>query len=674
MAHPFHLTASHARALRVFLTLALLIPLALNFFLNQVAPAYAGSCAEDPTNLITNGTMAPGSPNPFGVVSANWNAFVVSANVPNFENAPNEGWDPNGSQYIWSDNGYFDAGIYQRVTNLAVGQTYHYWIVWGQAQHEVQGVDSPTNQIERQIGIDLTGGTNPRAASVQWSVPLDPSRTSGFSRIEWNLYFNASGSTATFFMRVVNHIADGRNKVFFDTACLFPSAGSATTTPWATTAVTATRTATLSPTQAFTATPTSANASATPTRTNTPTFTSTLVALTSTLTRTFTATATRAATEMATLTPNAACALTPVTTINVGAHPKGIAVDPATNRVFVGLADSSSIAVIDANTRQLLATWTTDGAGNTNGLAFAQNKLFVSKRNNASVSVVDTTNGAFVQNIAVGNAPYGVGASSTRVWVANFSDSTISLIDAATNTVLSTTAASLYPSLIAPLGSRAFISAWGAGVMDVDTNNTVQKTLATGDGSFGVATNSTTNRAYVSNRNTSVLTTIDTSTDAVLGTFTETAVPYALALNPNTHHLFIVLADSNVLRVRDASTMNFVADLSLGVQGANGGDSIAVLNNSIYVANNSDGTVTVITDCASPATTPTATPTRTPTRTATSTMTPTTTRTLVSTSTPTQTPTQTPTNTPALTNTPAATVTETPFVPSIFIYLPLMGE
>jgi hypothetical protein len=214
-----------------------------------------GSCAEDPGDILLNGTMAAGNPNSYGVVAANWNAFVLSANVPNFENADNEGWDPNGSQYIWSDNGQFDAGIYQRVANLTVGQTYHYWIVWGQAVHQIQGVNYTTN-IDRQIGVDLTGGTNATAATVQWSVPY--TGQSGFNRVEWNLSFIAPTSTATFFMRVINYHNDGRNKVFFDTACLYPATGSPTSTPWATPTVTGLPSATHSPTATNTMTGTPA--------------------------------------------------------------------------------------------------------------------------------------------------------------------------------------------------------------------------------------------------------------------------------------------------------------------------------------------------------------------------------------------------------------------------------
>ncbi len=226
---------------------------ALGVSLSHPPRASAGSCAEDAGNLLKFGTMQPGNPNAFGVIAKKWRGFVIGGNVPHFEIADNEGWDPYGSQYIWRDLGAWDAGIFQKKKNLVPGQTYHFWMIWGQALHDMQG--------DRQIGVDLTGGTDPTAPTVQWTVPYFGG--GGFNRPEWSLYFTAPSSVATFFLRAQNGHTDGRNKVFFDAVCLYPATGEPTTTPWTTPAVTATPTAT--PTLTPTATP-----SPSPTLTPTP--------------------------------------------------------------------------------------------------------------------------------------------------------------------------------------------------------------------------------------------------------------------------------------------------------------------------------------------------------------------------------------------------------------------
>lgn len=769
--------------------IALIVILSSLYFLNNTTPASAGSCAQDPNNLLLNGTMRAGPKNNFGVVAKNWSGFVLSPQKPHFENAGNEGYDPNGSQYIWADSARFDAGIYQTVSKLTPGQTYHYWLVWGQALQDIGGVNKRKKGIDRQIGVDVTGGTDPSSPTVQWSVYYDTG--SGFNRPEWHLYFKAPGTTATFFLRAINTLRTGRDKVFFDTACLFAAPNSPTTTPWATTSAgntpvpsatptrtqqpaplsspTATRTATRTATAAATSTapvaPTpddpsviwdarlpALNVSLQPAnvapgtlywkltrleyddpyqhcgdfgsdhdmyfvltdqnggkvvnqhvwqgwpdgttdaysdtrgiadialwsnydptrgpgpyfgwvdglpsdvvtgmglplrhhvsfvmyfrktiaspytpRTATPTgpWASPVPSLTPTLTcrvsstvtptrvggstatptRTLTpsvvppdTTSTPTATSTATVQPPpVACSIRPLTTISVGAKPKGVAVDPVTNRVFVGLAASSSVAVLDANTNKLIATWATDGLGNTNGIAFSQNKLFVTKRNNASVSVVNATTGAFVKNIPVGNAPYGIGANGASVWAANFNDGTVSLLNPATNTKVRNTTVGGYPAQVAPLNDHAYVTTYGTGVVDLDANGFFLHALSGITGAFGVAANPTTNRVYVSNRDTNSIAVINAASDTLSATFTESATPYALAVNPNTNHLFIVLADSNSVRVRDVGTWNLLANISIGTQGTNGGDSIGLLNGNVYVANTSAGTVSVIADCA----------------------------------------------------------------------------
>lgn len=242
-------SANLKRPLLAAMLAALLVPI-IALALYSPPRASAGSCAEDAGNILQNGTMAPGANTQYGIVADKWKPFVVGSTIPNFENAPNEGWDPNGSQYIWRDLQAWDAGIYQKVTTLSAGQTYHFWMVWGQALHDLNGANDRATMLNRQLGVDLSGGTDPTSPNVIWTVPYYG--TGGFNRAEWNLYFKASGSTATFFLRAQNKHLDGRNKVFFDTACLYAAgSGTPTSTPWTATSAppTATPTASLTPTQ-----------------------------------------------------------------------------------------------------------------------------------------------------------------------------------------------------------------------------------------------------------------------------------------------------------------------------------------------------------------------------------------------------------------------------------------
>lgn len=190
-----------------------------------VPRALAASCAQDPGNLTTNGAMAgPGHPTPYGVVADGWNPFVVSTDPPIFawvnnENAPG---DPiMGSQYIWADLDAFDAGIYQTITGLTPGIYYRFWLGYALAAYDRDGQGNKRNNlIGRQVGIDLTGGTNPSSPSVGWgNVYWDG--IAALNIPDLSMTFAAQSSTATIFLRVVNNnVNNGRSKVWFDVVCM----------------------------------------------------------------------------------------------------------------------------------------------------------------------------------------------------------------------------------------------------------------------------------------------------------------------------------------------------------------------------------------------------------------------------------------------------------------------
>lgn len=307
------------------------------------------------------------------------------------------------------------------------------------------------------------------------------------------------------------------------------------------------------------------------------------------------------------------CAPKFVTTIRVGAHPKAIAVDPATHRSFVALFDSSSVAVIDTARHQLVATWATDGRGNANGIAFADGRVYVTKRDTANVSVLDTTTGNFIGNIAVGALPYGASAANHRVYIANFGSGTASILEAM-NPAADSLKLGTYPSFVAPLNDLAYISLWEGAVAIVGADGALRgKIDSLGTGTFGIAANANTHRVFIANRESHLINVIDAHTNTRILTIYEIQTPYALAVNPVTNHLFVVLAENNLVRVRDATTLALIADLPIGAQGNAGGDGIAVVDNQVYIANNAEGTVTVLSDnCSASPPMPIVTPTRMP--------------------------------------------------------------
>ena len=243
-------------------------------------------------------------------------SLPVLGGAPVFEHVDNEQIDPNGSQYSWESGAAFDAGIYQTVTGLTPGQYYHFW--WGYA---LAAYDSGTgsnqrgNWIGRQLGVDLTGGTNPLASSVVWGSVFWNGQAA-LNIADLGRTFPAQTSQATFFLRAINTDIHYLNKVWIDSICMEPTASP--------------------PVKVYLPLVLRSQAP-----------------------------------------PPPSCTVGNLATIPVGVHPKGIAVDPASNRVYTGLYDDSSVAVVDAGTYQKVATWSTNNPGHANGIGFTNGRLFV---------------------------------------------------------------------------------------------------------------------------------------------------------------------------------------------------------------------------------------------------------------------------------------------------------
>ncbi len=528
----------------------------------QEVSAPALSCAQDPTNLTINGSFNGSTYDDptYGNIAAGWTPFSIGAHVPQFQRVTNEQapGDPFGSQYF-DLMLPFDAGIYQTISNtLTPATSYQFKIGYAlAAQDPGVGQNRRVNVIGRQIGVDLTGGTDPRSATVVWSqVYYDGIAALNIPAL--SLTLAAQTSSATVFLRGINteELGAGLNKVWFDVACA----------------------------QLLDPQP-----SASPENVGQ-------------ISR-FVLQHPISSTQIFLPLVQSACAFAPtVSSIDVGAHSKGIAADPATNRVSVSLYDASSVTFVDPATNIPLATWWANDTGYGNGIGALNGKVFLATRDTGNVSVVNGLTGAFSAKRSVGTLPFGVGAANGKVWVANFGSDSVSVVDATTYAVTTTSLpAGSQPALVATASDRAFVSLFGSGVASLaHTGALLGNFNSTGVGSCGVAFNATTNRLYVGNRNTKQISILDPATGTVTQSVTLDQAPYALAINPATNRLFVVLADTNQVDVRDGASLDRIALLAVGAQGLDGGDGIAVLNGKVYVSNNAANTMSIISDECAP--------------------------------------------------------------------------
>ena len=130
--------------------------------------------------------------------------------------------------------------------------------------------------------------------------------------------------------------------------------------------------------------------------------------------------------------------------IPVGNSPVGVAVTPNGKYVFVTNNRDNTVSVINMTTRSMVVPPIAVG-NSPAGVVITPNGRFAYVANNGSgnvnsntVSVIDTATDKVIGSVTVGNKPLGIDVTpdGKYVYVTNSNDGTVSVINAATNTVL----------------------------------------------------------------------------------------------------------------------------------------------------------------------------------------------------------------------------------------------
>jgi len=268
--------------------------------------------------------------------------------------------------------------------------------------------------------------------------------------------------------------------------------------------------------------------------------------------------------------------------IGVGRHPDDVAINPAGTRVYVANEYDDSVSVIDTSTNAVIAT--ISGMTDPGSLVISADgsRLFVAAEYfvyeidtstnlvvgdpiaivgpdlggcprtsgqisvNAAgtrvyvpavtcsgdvdadpgyLSVIDVATHASVANIEVGRDPTSavVGPAGDRVYVTSWDDGLVTVIDAATNTVIAAIPLGVdhfpYDSVLDPTGRWLYVSNNGAeslSVVDTSTQTVAVSGILLGAEALGVAISSDGQSVYATLDNGTVAT-IDAATRTVVG-------------------------------------------------------------------------------------------------------------------------------------------------------------
>jgi YVTN family beta-propeller protein len=225
---------------------------------------------------------------------------------------------------------------------------------------------------------------------------------------------------------------------------------------------------------------------------------------------------------------------------------------------------------------------------------------------------IDTATRA-VTPVTVGMYPRGVAVSrdGSRVYVANAMSRTVSVIDAATNTVVATVNGFLglpWGITVSPVSNRLYVTTvygnYAVVVVDTTTNQIVTGVPDLGGVAMGIAVSPDGTRLYVADYYTLgpsgrvwVIdpTLIDGSPRSVVATVTVGLQPFGIAVTPDSKHVYVSNSGGNTVSVIDAATVSAGASSPMITVGTSPqGVSVSADGGTVFVANWGSGNLTAI--------------------------------------------------------------------------------
>jgi YVTN family beta-propeller protein len=153
-----------------------------------------------------------------------------------------------------------------------------------------------------------------------------------------------------------------------------------------------------------------------------------------------------------------------------GMHLWGMALDEAAGKLYVTRAGKAELAIVDETSGNVtnIATAATPCAVAMNP---ATNRIYVVNHEDNSVTVIDATQGKVLATVKVGEKPQGIAidAKANRIYVANVHGDSVSVIDGAHNAVIKTLRTGHNPYALAVNESTARLYA----VLESDASSAV---------------------------------------------------------------------------------------------------------------------------------------------------------------------------------------------------------
>jgi YVTN family beta-propeller protein len=167
---------------------------------------------------------------------------------------------------------------------------------------------------------------------------------------------------------------------------------------------------------------------------------------------------------------------------------------------------------------------------------------------------------AVITTLAVGNGPGGIAAAGMKVYVTNYKDSTVSVIDTTSDNIVDTVTVGSNPQGVAitPDGKKAYVPFGQNSVSIIDTaTDKVLVNVTVGHNPYGIAVSPDGTKVYVTNSGDNTISVIDTGTNYV-DTEAVGSKPCGAAFTPGGTKAYVANFGGNTVSVIDTTSDNVV--------------------------------------------------------------------------------------------------------------------
>lgn len=250
-----------------------------------------------------------------------------------------------------------------------------------------------------------------------------------------------------------------------------------------------------------------------------------------------------------------------VTDITIPGSTNSVAVDPNTNRIYVGFSGTSgpAVGVIDGSTNALVDTILTPQGSQfvavniTTGRVYAAGCVYGSS-SSCGVTVINGTTGAILATIPLAGSPNGIGVQgiavnpvTNQIFVSDDLNFEIEIINGYTNTAshLETDNAFML-GLAVDFAHNLLLGTPSGGVLDIFGNH-VRTQVPVGAINQDVAANPLTSLAYVTNNAANTLGVVNLKTAKVVTNITVGSAPYGVCVDYLSNLVFVANSGDNTI-------------------------------------------------------------------------------------------------------------------------------